>query len=74
MDCASHDADYSRTDRSTWYRDATFEVASLFNRVVNETYAQSAMAARAEDIAMCCAGEEGSERAAMCICDVNFNL
>ena len=72
--CIAHDADESRTDRSFWYRAATFKAFFTVNRIVNEAFAERVLAFRAEDLAMSCARDEGMERTAMSAGDVNVNV
>ena len=71
LDCLAHDADDTRTDRSSWYNAATFGVLSTMNRIVAESVEASVLAHLNTDYAWSCARDECLERSSMSACDIN---
>ena len=70
LDCALHDADGYRADRSIWYRNDTFESHYLLERACQDDIARHLE----EDRNRYYAHKEGRERTLMSACDVNVHV
>ena len=70
LDCASHDADDSRADRSSWYCEETFAALALLKEVFYADIVQ----AREDGMNICIARDEEQERTLVCMCNINVNL